>query len=107
MLFALAALSVDLGNAYVHNKDIQKTADFAALAGGQGDNLPGTAGGLPCGYGTAARETDQAIKDVAEYLSKHYATVQPSALVNCSFDDGEAAYGSFRRNGATGRSLPT
>src|SRR5688500_1112073 len=34
MLFAVAAIVVDLGNGFVRKRDVQSQADFAALAGG-------------------------------------------------------------------------
>ena len=40
LILSLAALSVDLGNAFVRKRDLQSQADFSSLAGGA--NLPGT-----------------------------------------------------------------
>jgi Flp pilus assembly protein TadG len=102
MLFTLGALAVDLGNAYVHKHDIQKTADFAALAGAAGDNLPATLTGTGCSLGTNAKATDQSVIDAASYLSEHYPTaVTATQLVNCDVTDGEAGYGQWQRSGAT------
>ena len=102
MLFTVAALSVDLGNAYVHKKDIQQHTDLSALAGAQGDDLPMTAAGTACTWGTAAKATDQAILDVSAYLSRYYAPVSAATLTNCTLTDGEAAYGAFRQTGTSG-----
>jgi hypothetical protein len=100
LLLSMGALTVDLGNAYVHKRDMQKRADFSALAGGLGDDLPMTPAGGGCGYGQAAVATDQAIIDVADYLSTHYdTTVTPADLVDCNFTNGEADYGSFSWSG--------
>ena len=105
VLLTMGALTVDIGNAYVHKRDMQKRADFSALAGGLGNDLPMTAVGTSCSYGTAASATDQAIIDVADYLSTHYdTTVTPGQLVDCSFANGEADYGSFSAT-ATGYSF--
>ncbi len=70
VLVAISALAVDLGYAFAQKQAIQKRADFAALAGSFGDDLPMTAAGVVCNYGRAGRATDQAIIDVAAYLSE-------------------------------------
>jgi hypothetical protein len=106
LLLVMGALTVDIGNAYVHKRDMQKRADFSALAGGVGDDLPMTAAGTNCGYGVSARATDQAIIDVADYLSTQYATtITPADLVDCNFSNGEADYGSFNWSSASGWTL--
>ena len=85
MLFTVCALSVDLGNAYVHKKDIQQNTDLSALAGAQGDDLPMTGAGTVCSWGTAAKATDQAIKDVSAYLSRYYAPVTAATPLKALF----------------------
>lgn len=106
LLLSMGALTVDVGNAYVHKRDMQKRADFSALAGGLGDDLPMTPTGGGCSYGQAAVATDQAIIDVADYLSTHYdTTVTPGDLVDCNFANGEADYGSFSWSQSSGWSF--
>ena len=109
LLLSVAALTVDLGQAYVAKRAIQKQADFAALAGAQGDNLPMTAAGVACSItapdsygGIAARATDQAVIDTAAYLSTRAGAgdVTASQLVDCRLSNGEAAYGMFVRDDA-------
>lgn len=96
VLLGMGALSVDLGNAFVHKHDMQARTDFAALAGASGNDLPVTAGGGACSYGTGAKASDQAIIDVAAYLSEHYATtITAGQLVDCNTANGEAGYGTF------------
>lgn len=102
LLVSIAALSVDLGAAYVHKHALQKRTDFAALAGGNGDQLPVTANGTTCVNGvytwTAARASDDAIEAVADYLTKERTTtVQPAQLVDCNLYNGEANYGTWAR----------
>lgn len=109
LLLSVAALSVDLGQAYVAKSEIQKHADFAALAGAAGDDLPMTAAGIGCSItapdsygGVAGRATDQAIVDVAAYLSAHAGgtDVTPAQLVDCDLSNGEAGYGMFSTDSA-------
>lgn len=96
LLLSFAALGVDLGKAYVEKQSVQKLTDFAALAGGAGTNLPGTTSGV-CGYGKRAQATDQAVKDVADYLGTAPWTggPTPSALVDCNLGNGEVLYGTL------------
>ena len=58
ILFAMAAVGVDIGNAMNRRKQLQTTADFAALAGG---------GSLPAPSTTPAAG-DQIVQAVAKYL---------------------------------------
>lgn len=68
VLFAGAAISVDLGNAFARKRDTQAQADFAALAGG------------PLVTGTNTKSvSDPAVLAVVDYLNKN----QP-------LDDGES-----------------
>jgi hypothetical protein len=110
LLLSVAALAVDLGQAYVAKRGVQQHADFAALAGAHGDNLPMTAAGTTCSIstvdsygGVAARATDQAVIDAAAYLSSHAGAgdVTANQLVDCRLGNGEAAYGMFSTD-ATG-----
>lgn len=59
LLFSVAALGVDLGNAFVRRRDAQSQADLAALAGGAA--LPGS-----------KSATDPAVLAVADYLLRNY-----------------------------------
>ena len=110
VLLSVAAMTVDLGQAYVKKRDIQKQTDFAALAGGAGDDLPKTAAGLDCSYGSgsyngkAPVETDQAIVDAAAYLNDQpgVGPVSASQLVDCQFANGEAAYGMWAKDPLSG-----
>jgi hypothetical protein len=109
VLLSVAALTVDIGQALVQKRDIQKQTDFAALAGAEGDDLPMTAAGIDCSIttpgsygGKAALAADPAIIDAAAYLSAqpHAGDVTPDQLVDCQLGNGEAAYGMFRRDSA-------
>jgi Flp pilus assembly protein TadG len=91
LLLSLAAMAVDLGRAYVERQEVQRVADFAALAGAAGNNLPGTTPGH-CDYGERAAATDQAVVDVAAYLAE---SPTPGALVDCSLNNGEVFYGTI------------
>ena len=84
MLFSLAGIAVDLGNAWARGRTVQKQADVSALASGY--LLPQT---------TANR---QAIADrVALQLSKNRTTGQPTSvtgaqLLNSNRADGEILF---------------
>lgn len=104
VLLGVAALSVDLGQAFVSRRDVQEQTDFAALAGAAGADLPMTAGGVACSItapdsygGVAGRASDQAIIDAAAYLSARPGgtDVTPAQLVDCQLSNGEAGYGTF------------
>lgn len=102
VLLGVAALTVDLSNAFVQKHDMQERTDFAALAGGAGDNLPATASGLACSSGsyswTAPSATDPAVTETAAYLDLHLPSdqaVTAGQLVNCDLADGEAGYGTW------------
>lgn len=104
VLVGISALAVDLGFAFVQKQAIQKKTDFAALAGSLGDDLPVTAAGVVCNYGRAGLASDQAIKDVAAYLSEQPGgtDIDPIDLVDCDLADGEAGYGTFVSGSCTG-----
>lgn len=104
LILGVAALTVDLGQAFVQKRDIQKQTDFAALAGAAGDDLPMTSAGITCSItsnyaGVAAKATDQAIIDTAAYLSNQPGAtdITPGQLSDCDLTNGEANYGMFRR----------
>lgn len=96
MLFSVAALAVDLGNAYSRKRDVQNQADFAALAGA-GD-LPSTGATLCPGSRPAAG--DKAVITVTSYLNDNRPQsgdgksplVVASQLVDCKPDNGEVSY---------------
>lgn len=109
VLLSAAALTVDLGQAFVAERQAQNQTDLAALAGAQGDNLPMTATGASCSTtnpdsydGVAASSTDRAIIDTASYLSIRLGdgSVTPSQLVDCKLSNGEAGYGTFSADAA-------
>jgi len=99
LLLSIAALTVDIGRAYVEKRDVQKVVDFAALAGAAGTNLPGTiAGACAGGYtGNRPAATDQAVRDVATHLATATWTGSPTAadLVDCVLSNGEVVYGTL------------
>ena len=90
MLFALGALTVDLGNAFARKRDLQSQADFAALAGA--DKL---------GESNAYSSSDPAIQAVRDYLNANqpqddvavHTAVTAAALVDDldHIQDGDAA----------------
>jgi hypothetical protein len=107
VLLGVSALTVDLGQAFVKKRDIQKQTDFAALAGAAGDDLPMTSAGITCSItttyaGVAARPTDQAIIDTAAYLSSQPGgtDITPAQLTDCNLANGEANYGMWSRDSA-------
>jgi hypothetical protein len=97
LLMGMAALAVDIGQAYVVKREVQKRTDFAALAGGHGDNLPTPATTGTCPYGPRGAASDQAVKDVAAYYGTEASNsaVTASQLVDCTTANGEVLYGSF------------
>lgn len=60
MLFSMAALAVDLGNAFARKADVQAQADFAALAGA-----------ARLSSASAKEAVDPAVIAVADYLTKN------------------------------------
>jgi hypothetical protein len=107
MLFAVAALVVDLGNAYAHKRELQNQADFAALAAGatMKNNLSGT-----------PSATDPAVIAAAVYLAANWShdddhpsggppaqDVIRSALVDNVAANGEACYGTFNGGACVGQ----
>jgi Flp pilus assembly protein TadG len=105
MLLIVSALAVDLGNTYAHKRDRQKDSDLATLAGAgvAGKNLPATSGGA-CATaeytGPRASAGDQAVKDVATYLTKQLGTnITAAQLTDCKVtSNGEVFYGVPKKN---------
>ena len=64
VIFAVAALAVDLGNGFARKRDTQNQADFAALAGARS---------LPARHDDASAN-DEAVKEAAKYLVSEPAT---------------------------------
>lgn len=60
LLFSMAALTVDLGNAMVRKRDVQSQADFAALAAG-----------AKLAQGNTKSASDPAVLAVADYLTEN------------------------------------
>ncbi len=96
LLLSIAALAVDLGNAYSRKRDVQSQADFAALAGGA--KLPAAAA-TNCAVGTAPSAGDLVVKQVVAYLNANetqndagVTAVTAAALVDCVLTNGEVTY---------------
>ncbi|GAA2116177.1 hypothetical protein GCM10009843_06200 [Nocardioides bigeumensis] len=104
VLLIVAALAVDIGNAYVHKRERQKDSDHATLAGAGigGSNLPAPGAGTSCSPTTEhlaytkVGTTDQAAVDVAAHLTRQLGrTITASELTNCKVgEDGELFYGT-------------
>src|SRR6476469_1340369 len=92
MMFVLAALTVDLGSAFMQKRDRQKDTDLATLAGAgiSGANLPATSSGTCADAtyaGPKASETDQGVLDSANYLAKQVggtASAYATLWTDCS-----------------------
>ena len=68
VLLSMAAMGVDLGNAWAQKRQVQAGSDLAAEAGAgiKGANLPATTV-HSCSYGNAgAVSTDQSVKDISD-----------------------------------------
>lgn len=110
LMFITAALTVDLGNAFMQKRERQKDTDLATLAGAgiSGANLPATSSATcsSASYsGPKAKSTDQAVKDTAAYLAKQLgtplvATTLATQWTDCSGLNGEIVYGLPKRNSA-------
>ena len=77
-LFGIAAMAVDLGNAFARERNVQASADFAALAGGR--NLPGPA------TNTSANASDPSVQAVADYLNRNRPRNDGTSA--CTWDSG-------------------
>jgi Flp pilus assembly protein TadG len=107
VLMSIAALGVDLGNAWAQKRQVQEGSDLATEAGAgiKGANLPATAAKV-CTYGNAgALATDQSVKDIATYLANQaypsggagYSAMLaslPGQLTDCNMNNGEVVYGN-------------
>ena len=102
VLFGVAALSVDLGQAFVRQQERQQRADRAALAAGAGANLPAPTSTSTCAYGSRANASDGAVKDAAAYLGATLAdgSVTATSLVDCDLTNGEVVYGTLTPSAA-------
>jgi Flp pilus assembly protein TadG len=109
VLMSIAAMSVDLGNAWQEKRQVQAGSDLAVEAGAgiKGANLPATGTVNSCTYGAAgALATDQSVIDIASYLSSQSYPSQtgaaysamlanlPAQLTDCNMANGEVVYGT-------------
>jgi hypothetical protein len=120
LFMSMAALGVDLGNAWAQKRQVSTGGDLAneAGAGPRGANMPNTGGVNTCSYGAAgAVSTSQAVIDTATYLAEQaypqprsaadttaYTTLLstlPAQLTDCSMLNGEIVYGKPVRSGST------
>src|SRR4051812_10679348 len=111
MFLSIAALGVDLGNAWAQKRQVSAGGDLAteAGAGPKGVNIPNTSV-TSCSYGNAGGvATSQAVVDIASYLAEQaypqprsatdttaYNTLKaalPGQLTDCSMTNGEVVYG--------------
>lgn len=115
VFMSIAAMGVDLGNAWQAKRQVQAGSDLATEAGAgiKGANLPATAShDCTATYGNAgALSSDQAVKDVAGYLASQayptktgaaYTTMLanlPAQLADCNMSNGEVVYGTPRFSG--------
>ena len=108
VLLSMAAMGVDLGNAWAQKRQVQAGSDLAAEAGAgiKGANLPATTV-HSCSYGNAgAVSTDQSVKDISTYLANQayptatgatyssYLANLPAQLTDCNMANGEVVYGT-------------
>jgi hypothetical protein len=115
-LMSVAALGVDLGNAWQEKRQVQAGSDLSAIAGAgiKGANLPKSGSVHSCGYGAAGGlASDQAVKDIALYLAKQeypsatgpaYSSAVanlPATLTDCNMDNGEVVYGQPKKTNGT------
>lgn len=103
VLLSVAALTVDLGQAYVSRAEVQKSSDMAALAGAAGNNLPAVSVPGGCSYGPRANPGDRAVIDVARYLGTEpgNSTITPVRLTDCNVTNGEVFYGIPKKVGSS------
>ncbi len=101
LMFSLAALAVDLSNAFSRKRDVQSQADFAALAGGS--ELPNS--------GLTPSVSDTIVDAVADYMEQNQpqddSDVYPSKaeyealLTDGGRDNGEIFYGTYDESTGT------
>ena len=116
VFLSIAALGVDLGNAWAQKRQVQSGSDLATEAGAgiKGANLPASGTVHNCTYGNAgALASDQSVKDIASYLAAQaypsrtgaaYSSMLanlPSQLTDCSMSNGEVVYGKPVQSGGT------
>jgi hypothetical protein len=116
VLMAIAAMGVDLGNAWQQKRQVQEGSDLATEAGAgiKGANLPASGIVHSCSYGNAgALATDQSVLDISSYLAAQaypdktgtaYTSLLsglPAQLTDCSMDNGEVVYGLPVKSGNT------
>jgi hypothetical protein len=92
VLFSVSALAVDLSNAFVRTRDVQRQADFAALAGGA-DLSTERSGTVPSAVVNAVR--DQLNGDAGMNLPQDDAgqtAVTASDLVDADLTNGEVRF---------------
>jgi hypothetical protein len=108
VLLSMAAMGVDLGQAWAQKRQVQAGGDLATEAGAgiKGANLPKTGTVHSCSYGASgALATDQAVKDIADYLARQadpdgtgtYSSLVaslPTQLTDCDTKNGEVVYGN-------------
>jgi Flp pilus assembly protein TadG len=108
LMFVMAALTVDLGNAFMEKRERQKDTDLATLAGAgiSGANLPATSAALCADAtyaGPRANPADGGVTESATYLARQIggtATAYAAAWTDCSATNGEIVYGLPKRNSA-------
>ena len=108
VLLSMAAMGVDLGNAWAQKRQVQAGSDLAAEAGAgiKGANLPATTV-HSCSYGNAgAVSTDQSVKDIVDLPGEpgvpdgtgatysSYLANLPAQLTDCNMANGEVVYGT-------------
>ncbi len=81
MLFAIAAIAVDLGNAFAARRDLQTQADLAATS---------AAGLLPKGDATNQAKI---VAEVVNYLNRNKAGVNQSSVTSAQLTDTQLANG--------------
>jgi hypothetical protein len=109
VFMSIAAMGVDLGNAWQEKRQVQAGSDLATEAGAgiKGANLPSNGTVNSCPYGAAgAVSTDQSVKDIASYLASQaypsntgpaYSSMLanlPGQLSDCNMANGEVVYGT-------------
>jgi hypothetical protein len=109
VFMSIAAMGVDLGNAWQEKRQVQAGSDLATEAGAgiKGANLPATGSVHSCSYGNAgALSTDQSVKDITSYLASQsypdntgagYSAMLanlPGQLTDCDMSNGEVVYGT-------------
>jgi hypothetical protein len=114
VFMSIAAMGVDLGNAWQAKRQVQAGSDLATEAGAgiKAANLPSNGTVNTCSYGAAgALATDQSVKDIASYLASQaypsntgsgYSSMLanlPGQLTDCDMSNGEVVYGTPKNTG--------